>query len=121
MAGGKLADVLQERSPDRLGAAGRFRELFDDPALVARVVELFAQVAGVGHSVGEDGDDVAGIEPDLGFLVIALGNDPQRKAGDLFADLVDRAVAAADHDRKVARRRDRQRAFFGVEDARGSG
>ena len=36
--------------------------LREQPALVAGVVELFAEVAGVGDAVGEDGDDVAGIE-----------------------------------------------------------
>ena len=94
---------------------------FDDPALVARVVELFAEVARVGHAVGEDGDDVSGIELDLGLLVIGLGDDPQGKPGDFLADLVDRAVGAADHDGKVARRSDRQGPFLGVEDGEGQG
>ena len=57
-------------SPDRFRATGGFRELFDHPALVARVVEFFTEVPRVGHAVGEDGDDVSGIELDLGLLVI---------------------------------------------------
>ena len=94
---------------------------FMHPALVARFVELFAEVARVSHAVGEDGDDVAGIEADLGLLVIAVGNDSQGKPGDFLADLVDRAVAAADHDGKVARRSDRQGALLGVEDGEAQG
>ena len=94
MAGGKLADVLQECSPDRFGATGGFRELLDHPALVAGVVEFFTEVPRVGHAVGEDGDDVAGIEADLGLLVITFGDDPQGKPGDFLADLVDGAVAS---------------------------
>ena len=89
MAGGKLADVLQEGASDGFGAAGGFGKLLDDPALVARVVEFFTEVSRVGHSVGEDGDDVSRIEGDLGLLVIALGDDAQGKAGDVLADLVD--------------------------------
>ncbi len=71
MAGGKLADVLQQCPPDGFRAAGGFGELLDHAALVARVVQLFTEVSRVGHAVGEDGDDVAGIEADLGLLVIA--------------------------------------------------
>ncbi len=121
VAGGKLADVLEECAADRFGAAGGLGELLDQPALVARVVEFLAEVARVGHAVGEDGDDVARVELDLGLLVIRLGDDPQGKPGDLLADLIDRAVAAADHDGKVARRGDRQGAFLDVEDAQAEG
>ena len=69
------------------------------------VVELLAEVAGVGHAVGEDGDDVAGRKLDLGLLVVGVGHDPQREAGDLLADLLDRARWRGGSGREGARRR----------------
>ena len=69
-----------------------------------RFVELLAEVAGVGHAVGEHGDDVAGVELDLGLLVVRLGDDPQREAGDLLADLLDRPIGPADQDRQMSGR-----------------
>ena len=39
-------------------------------AVVAGVVQLLAEVAGVGDAVGVDHDDVAGLELDSGLLVV---------------------------------------------------
>ena len=70
VAGGELADILQDGAADRLGPAGGLGELSEQPAVVARVVEFLAEVPRVGHAVGEDGDDVARVELDLGLLVV---------------------------------------------------
>ena len=61
MAGGELADVLQDGAAHRLGAAGRVGDALEQAAVVARVVKLFAGAAGVGDAVGIDQDHVAGV------------------------------------------------------------
>ena len=98
----ELADILQDRTADRLGASGRVCEFAKQAALVARFVDFFAEVARVGDPVGEHRHDVAGLERDLGLPVIAFGHDPQGETCDFLADLVDGAVAAADQDAEGA-------------------
>ena len=72
VAGRELADVLEDRPADGLGPAGRLGQPCEQPAVLARVVQLLAEVPGVGHAVGVDDDDVAGLERDLGLLVVRV-------------------------------------------------
>ena len=67
VAGGELTNILQQGATDRLGAAGGFGQLAKQAPFVAGFVQLFAEVAGVGDSVGEHGDDVTGLKYDLGL------------------------------------------------------
>ena len=56
--------------PTASGPPGDSASRLSRRRLLARVVELLAEVAGVGHAVGVDDDDVAGVERDLGLLVV---------------------------------------------------
>ena len=65
VAGGELANVLEDRPADRLGGAGGLGKALQETAVVAGVVKLLAGAPGVGDAVGIDHDDVAGLESNL--------------------------------------------------------
>ena len=121
MSEGKFADVLDQGPPHRFRPARGLGEFLAQSTFFARIEKFLAEISSVGDAIGKHRHDVARVDLDLGFLVVRFRDDAEREPGDFPANLVDCAVGAADHQRRMARGSDRQDAIFNVEHAETEG
>src|SRR6516165_9458812 len=74
----ELTNILQDGPADQLRAAGGVGEFSQQAAALARVIQLFTKVSGVGDTIGIHDDDVPRIELDLGLPVFGVEHDSER-------------------------------------------